>query len=456
MELAVCPEKNRGTSMLVARLQSPNAFLRMSLFCLLGLLMAPGCQKGSAPEEGGPAKQPSSKVNSGSTRAPVSVSPGERWIEHTRIGEGVFGQFVVRVEGCPLLFTRQVFGKGPDDRTQISSAWNELQTIFRLAEASSDHIVRLNIVAADDKALAAAMGFLAEAFHRGTEPSMTYVISPLPVEGARVGLDAVVVPYREFDSVTRWETKGEAEIHHTEASVTPTGGLVFFSGQPDKSPLPQGAANSLKALLAAAQELGVKPADVLQLRIFLQPISAAPQVMEEVEKVFGKDNTPPVVFTEWMASAPVEIEMVARWPQEERDDQEVLKFYNPAGVKPSPVFSRVTVVASSRVLFFPTVLPGEVTGAEQQAADVFQRLETLLDNQGSNWKHVAKATYFVSDKEASSALDSIRPKYLDPQRPPAASKVTVHAIGQPGRTLSVDLIAVPRVARATEKEGTQP
>lgn len=440
--------------MLAGCLWFRKTLLKAGLACLLGLLMASGCQKGGAPQQGGQAEGPPQKVSPGSGGSATAVAPGERWIEHTRIGDGTFGQVVVGVEGCPLLFTRQVFGEGQDDRAQISSAWNQLQSILRLGEASSDHMVRLNIVATDEKALAAAMGFLAEVFHRGMEPATTYVVSPLPVQGARVALDAVVVPPRDFDSVARWETKDGAGINRTDASVTPIGGLVFFSGQPDKSPLPQGAANSLKALLATAEELGVKPADALQLRVFLQPAGAAQQVMEEVEKAFGKENTPPVVFTEWTASAPVEIEMIARLPQKQRTGEEVLRFHNPSGVKPSPVFSRVAIVESSKLLFFPTVVSGEATTADRQAADVFHRLEELLKSQATDWKHVAKATYLVTDKETSSAVDAIRPQYLDPQRPPAASKVTVHAIGQTGRTLSVDLVAVPRPGSPPEEVGS--
>ncbi len=32
----------------------------------------------------------------------------------------------------------------------------------------------------------------------------------------------------------------------------------------------------------------------------------------------------------------------------------------------------------------------------------------------------------------------------DQERPPAASKVMVHGVGQSGRTLTMDMIAVPR------------
>jgi len=36
----------------------------------------------------------------------------------------------------------------------------------------------------------------------------------------------------------------------------------------------------------------------------------------------------------------------------------------------------------------------------------------------------------------------VRSSVLDPERAPAASKVTVHGVGRAGRTLTMDMIAV--------------
>lgn len=48
----------------------------------------------------------------------------------------------------------------------------------------------------------------------------------------------------------------------------------------------------------------------------------------------------------------------------------------------------------------------------------------------------------MSDDDAGKAFDKLRPEFFVPQRPPAASKVTVHGVGQSDRTLSMDMIAV--------------
>jgi hypothetical protein len=57
-------------------------------------------------------------------------------------------------------------------------------------------------------------------------------------------------------------------------------------------------------------------------------------------------------------------------------------------------------------------------------------------------RHLVKATYYVSDNDAARWIDRTRPKRFDPVRPPAASKLMVHGVGHPHRTMTVDMIAV--------------
>ena len=56
----------------------------------------------------------------------------------------------------------------------------------------------------------------------------------------------------------------------------------------------------------------------------------------------------------------------------------------------------------------------------------------------------AKATYYVSDNDASTKLNELWPKFYDPARPPAASKAQVFGVGVAGKSLTLDMIAVPR------------
>jgi hypothetical protein len=56
--------------------------------------------------------------------------------------------------------------------------------------------------------------------------------------------------------------------------------------------------------------------------------------------------------------------------------------------------------------------------------------------------HLAKATYYVTDGDASQKLNEIRPEFYPSSRPPSASKASVEHVGFPNRTVTMDLIGV--------------
>jgi enamine deaminase RidA (YjgF/YER057c/UK114 family) len=77
---------------------------------------------------------------------------------------------------------------------------------------------------------------------------------------------------------------------------------------------------------------------------------------------------------------------------------------------------------------------------------VFAKLERILQQSGSDLRHLVKATYYVSADAASTKLNELRPNYYDPARPPAASKAVVESVGHAGLGLSMDMIAVPAMS----------
>ena len=77
---------------------------------------------------------------------------------------------------------------------------------------------------------------------------------------------------------------------------------------------------------------------------------------------------------------------------------------------------------------------------------MFQRLQRVLSQAGSDLRHLVKATYYVSTDGASSKLNELRPDYYDPLRPPAASKARVTGVGRSKLGLGIDMIAVPASA----------
>ena len=117
-------------------------------------------------------------------------------------------------------------------------------------------------------------------------------------------------------------------------------------------------------------------------------------------------------------------------------------FYIPPEVFPSPSFTRAALVLTGRHFYISSLWAREDGDHETSGRDVFAQLKAVLAEAGSDMRHMAKATYYVSDDETSGVLNVLRPELFDPKRPPAASKATVHGVGRPGRTLSVDMIAV--------------
>jgi hypothetical protein len=91
---------------------------------------------------------------------------------------------------------------------------------------------------------------------------------------------------------------------------------------------------------------------------------------------------------------------------------------------------------------------------DQQAKEPFEKLKWLLTKTGSDFKHLAKATYYVTDAEVSKAHNAVRPKYYDAERPPAASKALIAATGREGVRYTMDMIAVPS-SRGTPASGPE-
>jgi enamine deaminase RidA (YjgF/YER057c/UK114 family) len=76
--------------------------------------------------------------------------------------------------------------------------------------------------------------------------------------------------------------------------------------------------------------------------------------------------------------------------------------------------------------------------------EIFDALGGIAKQTGSDLEHLVKATYYVTDADASRQLNELRPRYYNPLRPPAASKAMVRGTGQSGRTVTLDMIAVTK------------
>jgi len=224
----------------------------------------------------------------------------------------------------------------------------------------------------------------------------------------------------------------------------PRGGIAYLSGQPDDSTLTESAVTrSMSGLMTTLGHLKLGPKDVVHVKVFLRPATSAQAVLREVQTFFPGQVTPPVVFVEWLAAVPVEIEMIARYPLADKPAKDVV-FFTPPEVRPSNTFSKVALLQTERQIYISGIYARQPSRGEPQGLAVFEQLQEILTKTGSDMRHLVKGTYYVSDDDAARWVDRSRPRFFAPTCPPAASKLMVHGVGESGRTMTIDMIAVGR------------
>jgi enamine deaminase RidA (YjgF/YER057c/UK114 family) len=369
----------------------------------------------------------------------VSTSGAAQELKYLPADAHTRGSTAVIVGDVPLVHTAQFIDPGPDPhkRSAAEQAARVLDLVRAAIGGESSRIVRLNVCVANGRDTEPVFATLRKFLPDGKRPAVTLVVGKLTRPGAGVAMDAVAT----FDKrLPRVHFAGpEGPLGH-RAAILPAGGRVFVSGQAEKADTPDDAARkTLASLRATLKWLDLDDTHVVQCKSFLKPISAVPEVTKVFEEHFGKGKVPPLVFVEWESSLPIEIELIAAAAEAKPG----IEFLTPPGMTASPVYSRVTRVKSDRYIYTGGLVSAKPGTGEDQVAGTFDRLRGILQETGSDFKNLTKATYYVADNDASTALNKLRPNYYDPKRPPAASKALVAGTGVAGRTLILDMIAVP-------------
>ncbi len=81
---------------------------------------------------------------------------------------------------------------------------------------------------------------------------------------------------------------------------------------------------------------------------------------------------------------------------------------------------------------------------DAEVKDIFASLQDICKQTGSDFENLVKATYYCANEDTSKALNTLRPNYFNPMRPPAASKAIVAGVGRDKRFIAIDMIASPR------------
>jgi enamine deaminase RidA (YjgF/YER057c/UK114 family) len=360
-----------------------------------------------------------------------------------RIRPGTNGSRAVVVGPAALAHTAQILPRGVDNRnaeTQTANVLDRLDTVLREVGSNLDAVVKLNVYVARADAVAGVRGPIARRF-KDVKPAMSLVLGALPQSDALVAMDAVAVA-ADVRAVKRTEN----------VAVLQVGSHVYVSGQAEKGANPvEAARKTLESLRSTLKWLGLDDGHVVQVKAFLTPVTAAADVRKECERFFGADKVPPLVFVEWKSSLPIEIELVAASPVAKPKYADVVEYLTPPGMTRSPIYSRVARVHSDRAIYLSGLIAAKEGDGAEQVADVFAHAAKLLDETGSDFRHLTKATYYVSDDDASAKLNEFRPRYYDPYRPPAASKAMVPGVSEVKRSVTLDLIAVPSPMRREGK-----
>jgi enamine deaminase RidA (YjgF/YER057c/UK114 family) len=318
-----------------------------------------------------------------------------------------------------LVHTGQILSPEPD-AAMLMAGIKRLVTEFH---GDPDQIVKVNVATATQEIADKARAALPKG-----GPPVSFVVGALP-HGKQIGIDVVAVAQKE------------APIETSAANILPAGPRVYISGQAEKGASPaDAAAKTIGSLLKTLEFLGVSKADVVQAKCFLTPMSAAPEVMKEFEKAFGRRQLP-LVFVEWKSDLPIEIELIAAAPVAGGDVPPV-QYLTPAGMKASPLYARVVRINRGDVIYTAGLYAEESGTGEEQVLSIFDQLQRVLKETNGDLKHLAKATYYVSDDDASKQLNVLRPKFYDPARPPAASKAMVPGVGMKDRSIEIDMIGV--------------
>jgi enamine deaminase RidA (YjgF/YER057c/UK114 family) len=299
-------------------------------------------------------------------------------------------------------------------------------------------LVKLNVCVANENVADDVRRFLGERLKNLPAVAVSFVQSRLPHPAATLGIDAVVIDDRSPGFGLRPRT----ESPRLSSAILPAIPRLYVSGQAEKgADLAEATRKTLVSLQSTLKHLGGELASVVQVKCFLSPMSEVAAAEREIAAFFG-NRIPPCVFVEWQSTLPIEIELIASvWPKS--DSTEPLEFITPPGMTASPVFCRVVRVNDPRTIFVSGLFARETGDGAAQVSDVFAQLQDILKASGSDLRHLAKATYYVSDNDASAKLNELRPKFYDPARPPAASKAQVLGVGMAGRSLTLDMIAVP-------------
>ena len=372
--------------------------------------------------------------------------PASRFLIRRDPGDKQKGRPVsVRVDNAHLVHTTQLLpadGAG-GTAAQTLSVLRQLDELLVGYRTPRSQLVKLNVYVVSSRVRQVVEKTLVAWLPAGCRPAVAHVETPLADPKARVAVDAVFPAHRVRSSTGvgyRFRVGEDGTPRFARASVLPRGEVVYVSGQARPGSLPVATTGTIKGLLATLDFMKVRRQDIVQIKCFTDPMKQAGTVLDAIAAEFPGGTVPPVSLVEWKSGTlPIEIEVVA-WRPGQRS-KESLSVSTPPGMSASPVFSRVSTIHGQNRIYVAGLYSPDQQPDGPQVESVFAQLKSSLEGHRSDFRHLAKATYYVTTPGSSGELNRLRPSLFDPQRPPAASKAMVSGVGFKGRTILIDMIA---------------
>lgn len=360
------------------------------------------------------------------------------------------------VGDVPLAFTNQLFPLDENGNIvassnvieQLNQVMNNALIALKAAGSDFSNLVRINVYLKDDKMAEQVLGRLKEILPDDTYPAITVVSGGQARPEVLVSLDLIAVATEEVakQRVSLYQAeKIFAKPNRSQIAVLAPGRKIFISGQAvSGEDLLDASSQTMRNLFATLAYAGAKPEDVVQVKAFFNPIDSARAVEEIIASFFRGRKAPPVISVEWVSDPNrVEIEIIASAEAHPATSEAAVTYYAPPWMTQATTFSRIVDIKSGG-LFFTSGLYGEGQDGQTQAEDIFRTIGIVLEKAGSNYDHLVKATYYPSSEEGRKGFVTVRPKFYNPEKPPAASLIMVQGTGRQNKSMNVDLIgAIP-------------
>lgn len=351
----------------------------------------------------------------------------------------------------PLGSDGKVVG-GDDIREQLGQLSSNLMGAIAAVGGDSSRILKLNVYVAKAEVAQAVRDWFNGLPADTPRPAISFVVTPLPDPAALAAIDAVIAgegAKGDNDRVVRRveEAKRFGGRVGPAAVVLPVGPRVYISGQAEKGDgsVADATRQTMASLGRTLEFLGLQRSDVVQVKAFITPMTEVAAFEKEVVAFFGDQPLPVLAAVEWESNLPIEIEMVVAGKAEaEAQVAGAIEYLTPPGMTASPIYCRVAKVLSPTTIYTAGIFVNAGLDGEKEVAEVIHKLGDILRQTGSDFKHLAKATYYVASDATSAELNRQRPQHYDPARPPAASKAAVAGSSREGNQITIDMIGTTK------------